>query len=89
VRHEGRTYVADLSAAPVLVAQLGPAVLTVTADRSSASERSSCDYRPADGDSSLPVGTEFHSIMGFDASEQLAAEYFGVVLRFRASDVNR
>jgi len=81
-RFDGRTYVADLSADPVPTDQLGPVVLTVTADRTS--EISSCGYRPIDGDSSLPVGTEFHSIKGFDQSEQLAAEYFGVILRFSA-----
>jgi len=82
VRFEGRTYVADLAAAPVPADQLGPVVLPVTSDRSS--EISSCGYRPIDGDSSLPVGTEFHSIKGLDDSEQLAAEYFGVILRFSA-----
>ena len=82
VHLDGRTYTADLAAPEVPADEVGAVVFEVVSDRSSAI--SSCQWDPIDGDSSLPVGTEFHSIVGVDPSQELAATYGGRFIRFRA-----
>ncbi len=82
IQFDGRNYTADLAAPAVADSQIGAVVFTVSSDRSSAS--SSCGWSPAEGDSSLPVGTEFHSIDGIDRAEELAAAFEGRFIRFNA-----
>jgi hypothetical protein len=79
---DGRTYTADLGSVELAGDQIGAVVFTVSSDRSTAI--SSCDWDPVDGDSSLPVGTEFHSINGIDPTEELAATLEGRLTRFSA-----
>lgn len=80
VHLDGRTYTADLAAPAVSADEIGDVVFEVARDRSSAI--SSCDWDPIDGDSSLPVGTEFHSIVGVNESQELAAIFEGRFIRF-------
>lgn len=82
VQFDGRDYIADLGAPAIADSQIGAVVFTVSSDRSSVS--SSCGWSPAEGDSSLPVGTEFHSIDGIDREEGLAATFEGRFIRFNA-----
>lgn len=79
---DGRTYTADLAAPEVSADQIGAVVFTVADDRASAV--SSCEWDPADGDSSLPVGAEFHSINGIGQSDELTATIDGRFVRFSA-----
>lgn len=82
VQFDGRNYTADLAAPAVPDSQIGAVVFTVVSERSSAS--SSCGGSPVEGDSSLPIGTEFHSINGIDRTEELAAVFEGRFIRFSA-----
>ena len=82
IHFEGRTYTADLGAAEVSADEIGAVVFIVSTDRSSAV--SECEWDPVDGDSSLPVGTEFHSIIGADQADELAAIFEGRFIRFSA-----
>ena len=76
----GTTFTADLGAPPVTDDQIGDVVFVVAVDRTDAI--ASCDWQPAEGDSTLPVGTEFHSIERNGLRIQLAAMYDGEWLRF-------
>lgn len=82
VQLDGRNYTADLAAPAVPDSQIGTVVFTVINDRSSAS--SSCGGSPVEGESSLPIGTEFHSINGIDRTEELAAVFEGRFISFSA-----
>ncbi len=82
VQFDGRTYTADLAAAEVAADQIGAVVFTVVDDRAPAV--ASCEWDPADGDSSLPVGAEFRSINGVSQSDALTASIEGRFLRFSA-----
>ncbi len=77
---DGRTYTADLGSAELAGDEIGAVVFTVSSDRSTAI--SSCDWDPVDGDSSLPIGSEFHAIIGVDPADELAANFQGRFLRF-------
>jgi hypothetical protein len=77
---DGRTYTADLGSVELAGDEIGAVVFTVSTDRSTAI--SSCDWDPVDGDSSLPVGTEFHSIIGIDPKDELVATFEGRFIRF-------
>jgi hypothetical protein len=76
---DGRTYTADLDSVELADDEIGAVVFTVSSDRSTAI--SSCDWDPVDGDSSLPIGTGFHSINGIDPTEELAAACEGRFIR--------
>lgn len=82
VQFDGRNYTADLAAPAVPDSQISTVVFTVTNDRTAAS--SSCGGSPVEGDSSLPIGTEFHLITGIDPAEGLAATFEGRSIRFSA-----
>ena len=82
IQFDDRNYTADLAAPAVPDSQIGTVVFTVANDRSAAS--SACGGSPVEGDSSLPIGTEFHSINGIDPAEGLAATFEGRFIRFSA-----
>jgi hypothetical protein len=77
---DGRTYAAGLGSVDLAGDEIGAVVFTVSSDRSTAI--SSCGRAPVDGDSSLPVGTEFHSIIGRDPTDELAATFEGRFIHF-------